>query len=684
MAQRKLRRREFLELSAVATLGAVATACGAPKPEVIEKEVTRVQEATPQIIEKVITVEAPKQVSEPPALAEKVAAGALPPLKDRLPVDPVVVGGRERIGTYGGEVRMIAYDTVWHLEYGWLAERMIHYSDMDLRTLVPNIFESWEVSEDGKSFTFHLRKGMKWSDGQPLTTADVEFWWVDFATNEELGWHSWHWRWGGERCKLDIVDDFTFRVTFVRPFGLFPAHLTRWHMGQDFMLPKHYCQQFHAKYTDEAKLTEQAKALGLENWQQLFYRMVPWGITVWQAPENAPEFPSLSAWVVKETPQEGTHIWERNPYYWKVDQAGNQLPYIDRLRYDYVATVEGQTMKIVQGEIDYAGPHDVTIARYPLYKENAAKGNYIVGDYVSCMTDRYVLFPQHNLNDKVLEQIVNHPNFVRALSVAIDREEINESLYYGLARMGQLGPMPNSKYYKEKYGTAWAQYDPDLANRLLDEMGLDKRDKEGFRLRPDGQRLQFNIEHSGTRVGASTAEFTEMVVSYWRAIGIDATTKEEQESLYSERLRNGEVHCGVWHADRCTDLLLPLEMNWYLPVSSGQGGPAQWWSNWYNAADKTAEGLVEPPDYIKKLYELYDIMCETTDEDKRVEAGQQIFDWLAENPLAIGTVLESPAPIIFNKNLRNLPRPKMPIGWDTYCISTYHPEAIFYEGGQRA
>jgi peptide/nickel transport system substrate-binding protein len=342
------------------------------------------------------------------------------------------------------------------------------------------------------------------------------------------------------------------------------------------------------------------------------------------------------------------------------------------------------TLKVIQSELDYVGPHDVTIARYPLYKENEPTGNYVVGDYLSCMTDRYTLYPQHNLVDKVLEEIVNHPNFVKALSVAIDREEINQSLFFGLARMGQMGPMPMSKYYKEAYGTAWAQYDPSLANDLLDGIGLTERDGEGFRLRPDGERLRFNIEHAGSRVGASAQEFAEMVVTFWREVGIDATAKEIQESLYNERLVAGEIHCGFWHADRCTDLLLPLEWRWYIPVNTNQGGAAQKWAQWYLAADKSEEGLEEPPDYIKQLFDWHDQLNVVVDEDERVEIAQKIFDYLAETPLAIGTILESPAPLLLNKNMRNLPRPKVPVGWDTYGISTYHPEAFYYVGGERA
>lgn len=684
MAKRKVTRRDFLRVSAAAAAGVLTGCMGpTPTPQVIKETV---------VVEKEVVVEKPAaKYREAPMLAERVSAGQLPPVEERLPVNPLVVGGREAIGEYGGEVRMIHFDPVWFVSnYDLNAERMLHYSDMDLRTIVPNILESWEVTPDGKSYTFHLRQGMKWSDGQPVTTEDVRFWWEDFYLNKDLvASLPWQMRFGGEPMKVEIVDDFTFKITFAAPFGNFAAHLTRWepsNVSPSIIAPSHYYKQFHPKYTDPAKLDAMAKEQGLENWAALFSQRAQWGLGVWQGPDWIIGFPTLSPWIIVERPQEGLFLWERNPYYWKVDMAGNQLPYIDRLRYDYVTNVEAVKLKLVQGELDILGQHDVTIADYPFYKENEAKGNYVVGDYLSCMSDRYILFPQHYIaDDPVLTEIVNHPNFVKALSVAIDRDEINESLFYGLARMGQVSPMPNSKYYKEKYGTAWAQYDPELANKLLDEMGLDKRDSEGFRLRPDGQRLKFNIEHAGERVGPVTDKLTGMVVTYWREVGIDATTKYVQESLYNERMLAYQVHCGVWHQDRSTDLLLHIQPQWFIPTGDPQQGTAcSAWAVWYMAADRTAPGLIEPPDEIKRLYDLFDQATATVDENERVRLMQQIFDYLAENPLEIGLVLECPAPLCFNKNLRNLPRPKVPIGWDTYGLSTYHPEAFYYEGGQRA
>ncbi len=707
MNRNAIKRRQFLKMSAAAMLGTVAAACGAPAtPQVIKETVpvvvketvqVTVKETVPVVVKETqvvpVTVEAPKKMAEPPMLKPLVDAGKLPPVEKRLPDNPLVVGGRDAIGTYGGEVRMIHFDPIWCVSnYDLNAERMLHYSDIDLRTIVPNVLESWQVSSDGKTYSLKLRKGMKWSDGKPVTSEDIRFWWEDYYLNKELvASPPWQMRFGGENMKLEVVDDFTVRLTFAATFGNFTAHLTRWEVScpsPNILAPAHFYKQFHPKYTDKAKLEATAKEKGLENWAALFNQYAGWGMGVWQFPDwmNTMEFPVLAPWRFVQRPKEGLILLERNPYYWKVDLAGNQLPYIDSLRYDYVTNVEAVKLKIAQGELDIVGQHDVTIADYPFYKENEAKGNYKVGDYLSCMSDRYVLFPQHYLkDDPVLTEIINHPNFVKALSVAIDREEINESLFYGLARVGQCSPMPNSKYYKEKYGTAWAQYDKALANKLLDEMGLDKKNAQGIRLRKDGQPLKFNIEHAGERVGPSTNKLTEMVVTFWREIGIDATTKQIQESLYNERMLAYQVHCGVWHQDRCTDMLLHIQPQWFIPTGDpGQGTACSAWAVWYTAADRKAPGIIEPPAEIQKLYALFDQMTAVVDENERVKLGQQIFDWLADNPLQIGVVLECPAPLLFNKNLRNLPRPKVPIGWDSYGLSTYHPEAFYYEGGKRA
>jgi peptide/nickel transport system substrate-binding protein len=707
---RNLKRRDFLKVSSLAVLGAAAAACApaatqAPPaavpptqtPVVIEKQVVVTQQVQ-------VTVEVPTKRAEPPMLADLVKSGKLPPVDERLPETPVVIGGRDAIGVYGGEVRMIHFDPVWMISnYDWMAERLLHYSDIDLRTIVPNIFEAWTVSPDGTTFTFKMRKGLKWSDGQPVTSEDVRFFIEDVWFNKDLnGAPMWQLRFDGKantvNAKLEVADDFNFKLTFAAPFGALPAHLTRWEIGNwpSIMGPSHYYKQYHNKYTDQAKLDQMAKDNKLDTWVQLYnQRCGPsqWGLGYWQVPDwmKTTEYPTLSPWILKDMPGSGLFTFERNPFYWKIDLAGNQLPYIDNMRMDYITTTDAAKLKLAQNELDAMGMHDVTMADYPFYKENEPKGNFQVMDYISCMSDRDVFFPQHVIfledgktRDTVLEEIVNHPDFVKALSMAVDRDEINQSLLFGTARMGQLSPMPSSKYYKESYSAAWASFNKDAANKLLDGMGLTQKNAQGIRLRKDGKPLSYIIEQGGLRVGPLTPKVSEMIATYWRDIGIDATSKEVDSSLLQTRMNNNQVHCTVWHADRCTDLLLPLEPQWFIPTAGGQGGASAAWAAWWAAADKTVAGLIEPPDQIKKYYDLFAQMTSTTNEDDRVKFGQQIFDGLAETPLAIGLILECPAPLLFNKNMRNLPRPKATMGWDTYGNSTYHPEAYYYEGGKAA
>ncbi len=411
MTERKFQRREFLKVSGLGLLGAVAAACApaateAPPPAATQTPVVIVEEKT--VVEEVIITATPppppSSFSESPMLKDM----GLPPVDERLPEAPVVVGGRDEVGVYGGEVRMIHYDPVWMVSnYDWMSERMLHYSDIDLRTLVPNVFESWEVSPDGKEFSIKMRKGMKWSDGEPITSEDVRFVIEDVWFNTDLnGAPMWQLRFDGGAnttpAKFELIDDFSFKLTYAAPFGALPAHLTRWEVCNwpGILGPSHYYKQYHNKYTDQAKLDEMAVAAGVETWVQLYnQRCGPsqWGLGYWQVPAWMSEtfYPTLSPWIFKEDKGNGLFLFERNPYYWKVDLVGQQLPYFDSMRFDYITTTENAKLRLAQNEVDAMGQHDVTMADYPFYKENEVAGNFKVMDYISCMADREVFFPQH-------------------------------------------------------------------------------------------------------------------------------------------------------------------------------------------------------------------------------------------------------------------------------------------------
>jgi peptide/nickel transport system substrate-binding protein len=323
MTQRKMHRRRFLQLSGATTAAIVLAACGGPEPEVITEEPAAAPAAEEEAPKKVVMdeAEAPSQYSESPRLADMVANGELPLVAERLPVSPLVLP-RESIGEYGGLVRMIQQNPSSFVSmFGWFAERMLTYSDQDLKTIVPNLFASWEVSDDATHYTFHLHEGMRWSDGELVTTGDVDFWWNSIATHPEIAssvW--WVYRHGGEIMVVDIHDVYSFSVTFAAPFGNFPAYLTRIIQG-DFLLPSHYLKQFHADFADEDDLNAMIEESEFETWIQLFSNMRS-GRSVWGTRPNSPEYPMLSAWIVDREPQQGLSLLKRNPYYWKVDTSG--------------------------------------------------------------------------------------------------------------------------------------------------------------------------------------------------------------------------------------------------------------------------------------------------------------------------------------------------------------------------
>lgn len=619
---------------------------------------------------------AQKKYNEAPMLAELVKAGKLPPVEQRLPKNPVVVDTVEEIGKYGGTVRMIHMAPESFVSnYDWFVERLLRISAKDLKTIEPNVIESWKVSRDGREYTLKLREGMRWSDGDPLDTEDIRFWYEDVLMNKDLNPVIWRkvWGYGDKPVECQIIDKYTFKLKFAKPFGTFPLWMSRIETGagvNSMILPSHALKKYHIKYAKKEDLERLMKEYKYDQWFQLFNRFIndagPWDATA------EPRWPTLQPWFIAERPSPGVIIMERNPYYWKVDKAGNQLPYIDKIRIDLANMPETVNMKIIAGELDYVGQHDVSIAYYPIYKKHEKDGNYRVLLWEGTMTDKYILLPNNTHPDPVMRKLMNNVLFKRALSVAINREEINKVLFFGLAKPSQACVVPWSSYYDEKFAKAYAQYDPALANKLLDSIGLNKRDKEGFRLRPDGKRLSIIITHAGTRVGAATSKFADMIVDYWRAIGIDARQNQVDEQLWWAKVQANELDMWIWHMDRTTDMLFPIDPVWFVPIQQWHGH-APLWEQWYETGGKQGE---KPPESVLKLYDIYHKMQETISEKERIRLGKMLLDFQAKNLHVIGIVTDVPVPLVVSNRLRNVPE-KGVIGWDTWGISLYHPEQFF-------
>jgi peptide/nickel transport system substrate-binding protein len=652
----KLSRRDFLRAAAMMTAGVAAVACQ-PQTVVVketvevekvvketvqvevevEKEVTKVVEKeVTKVVEKMIEVTPPpEEIREAPELFGRVAAGDLPPVADRLPAEPLVLvrgdGFEQEIGSYGGSLRLLEGQNAanYQPEYMLMLDR--HCTGT-----IPNIAKGWEFGDEGKSLTIYLRKGTKWSDGAPFGADDIMFWWEDNLANEDLNAQpaSW-WRPRGERMEVEKIDDFTVRYSFAVPYwsvlhSFDSSGFRGCQSPRSAYQPKHFLQQFHLAYNKEAN--ELAKSGGYEDWIALF--------KYWEGSTEPVGVPTLTAWVkARETPTGVDE--ERNPYYFKVDPEGNQLPYVDRINASYRGDAETIIMQIVSGQVDFEA-WGLQIVNYPVMKANEEKGGYDAWLGVDLWSAAAAFHLNHNYNaDPEIGDLLRDVQFRRALSVAINREEIKETVFLGFGRPVQVTVTPDSPWYKDEWAQAYAQYDPDQANAWLDEIGLTQRDAEGFRTKPSGGELSIVIEFH--TVNAYYPAISEMVKDYWDAVGIRTILSVQDRSLIWPRQAANEQQVFVWVWDGASTFMVPL----------GTGNMSRWcplWNAWWTSEGESGE---EPPAEIKALFEVADTLAYSDDEGV-AEAANLIYGDLAENVRCIGGGTASGKPCISSKGLGNV------------------------------
>ncbi len=604
--------------------------------------------------------------NEAPMLAERVKAGKLPPLDKRLPdpADVQVADVVEEIGQYGGQWRQVwaSNNEPW-AQQRLTMEGLLQFS-WDGSKVVPNLAKKYEVSADARTFTFYLRKGIKWSDGTPYTVDDLIFTIEDLIGDRGVtptypGW----WSVNGKLPKLEKIDVYTIRMTFDGPYGMFPQFVANmaWH-GE----PKHYLSKFHPKYAPggQAALDKQAKDLGLAGWAALMQSKRNNAISA------NPDSPSLHAWVVISPPTAERTIFERNPYYWKVDPAGNQLPYIDQMVWDRAEDRNTWPLKAVAGEIDLQDwGIGTNLPVYPLLKENEKKGGYRLLEYDHADGSRQIIIPNYDTADPVLLNLFLDRRFRIALSHAINRAEINELIFNGMGKPYQAALMPGVPYYSEKWGKAFIENDTAKANQLLDEVGLSKRNAEGWRLRPDGQVLDMLIE---CKTVPMDVKLLELVADHWRKVGLKSTVKASARNLYTERDQAGVMTIKTWgNFDRQLPSFL-VDAIRYVPMSYGTETWRQW-GLWYASGGKAGK---EPPrEEFKELMRLYDTARTTPNQAERDAAAKKIVDLWADNIYVIGTVSFTPFMRVAKVNMRNVPE-KFQCDW---APRWEHPEQYFFK-----
>ena len=591
--------------------------------------------------------------NESPVLAALVSAGDLPALSERLPNDPFVATVSESIGTYGGTLRLVSNEAgkLGDGRNGVTVASLVK-ADVDTVTVIPHLAKGfyWETSQ---VLVFTLREGTRWSDGTPLTTADVRFWWDDYSRNDELrpsGLPDGDFVTPGGVADVVIVDDYTFKIEFKDPNPLYLETATKRSEYQPSfpLMPAHYLRSYHNAYADADELAKMVADAGFEDWTQLFTSKLE---SYWDTrSEDNLGAPSLHSFIVSEI---GPNYFKlnRNPYYWKVDENGNQLPYIDDIHIQVVGR-ELYHGKVAAGEADFAARR-TDLKELALYKSGEASGEYQVLLWNAVGDGDYMVLLNFNSPTPANRELIQNLKFRQALSLAINREDFNRVINTGLAIPQQMTLLPTSRFYKEEYARSWAQYDLDKANQMLDELGLQWDANGEFRIGPDGKRISFLLEEGGER----PIEAAELLAEYWKAVGIDMDIKlidRELFHLHMEQNEGLDVHItkygmmdGAFIAR--PDMFLPVEV----------GGTDVWatlWARWrentYEQQDH--EVFEKPPAEVIEIIDVWEQIKYEVDEDEVKRLADIILRSQSENLWTLGITTGGVKPIIASNRLGNV------------------------------
>ena len=662
--KRLMTRREFIRLTTLAGAGAAIAACApaattAPQP-------TKAPAATSAPAATAVPASKYKQA---PMLDQLVKDGKLPPVEKRLPDNPWVAATLQQTGKHGGLLHRAYTGASDRWGPTKLVDKGLVWFDKAL-VVKPRIAESWSANADGTEWTFKLRKGVKWSDGSDFTSADVVWNHENVLKNKLLtpaGNNKY--MTGTPKVWADISapDPLTFIYKYKSPKPLLPILIGRANIPDSFS-PSAYLKQFHMDLTgDKAALEAKVKDSGQASWD-LYW------INVASRWDQNPELPVLGPWYAKEALGKDIFTMVRNPYFCGVDSEGNQLPYIDQVQHRQYSSASTEVFKlwITNGEIDFqARGVSSAVADYTLFKQNEAKGDYKVFKGVSA--GHFAVQLNLATKDPKLNAFFNDRQVRIALSYAIDRDTINELVYGGLGTPRQYSPVKASPQYYEKLTTAYTKYDPDLANKTLDDAGYKEKDADGFRKYKDGSgTISFTIEGTDS-AGTPGEDGTQQVVKMWAKVGIKCAYKYVERALYQTHYTANEIEAAQWGGDR-TVLPLSTEAIIFRGVQPDRPWAAGY-GNWYN--DNNAAGGVKPPDghFIWKIWDLWDKVSVEVDPAKQNSLFQQILDiWVEELP-DIGIVGELPSFCIVKNGLKNFldgfPNDDPTGDEQIYCTETY-------------
>ncbi len=605
---------------------------------------------------------------EAPMLAEQVKAGKLSPLAERIPKKPMVVKPLQGPGVYGGMLQRAQIDRNFSSNQYMTWASLVEWTPTTPPEPGPGLAESWEIEDGGKAYVFHLRDGLKWSDGEPFTTDDLMFVYENVYTNPEHYpvFPTWLTA-GGKPAKFVQVDKQTIRFEFAAPHGLLLKYLCFMGASGDLLHPRHYLKQFHPRFVDKTKLAALLKEYKVATWQDLYGNRR----SIWLNPD----YPVLGPWrVTKPISGSGnTATVERNPYYWKVDPDGRQLPYIDGAVF---TVLPGETLglRASNGQLDLAA-WDIQSAVIPLLIENEEAKPYKV---LRWTPDG--MFSAVNLNqshpDPVLRRLFQNVEFRAGLSHAINRQEMNDALLAGQGIMTHPCAQPEDPYFVKGMGERFTEFDLDKANEYLDSAGLTRRGSDGRRLRPDGRPLKLIATTFEVGVGVAMVDVLEYVRRYWAKVGITMSIKNISNTLWYQQIPQGNYDIAGYPP---AGYLWDIDSLWYVPTS----GLTYWapkYGNWYG--DPKGKFSMKPEGEIRQLQVLYDELKQTADDQARLQIGQEVLKLHDKNVWIIGTVKPPFTPVVVSEDLGNV-REKAVASFRTHYEAAMDLSQLYFKNPDR-
>ena len=464
--------------------------------------------------------------NEAPMFTEQVKQGKLPPVSERLPENPLVIVPLEEIGTYGGTLRRALTGDIVQTPgpNKTLNENLMGYERPFPNSIQYNLSEHFTYEDSGKVAIFKIRKGVKWSDGHPFTVDDILFWYYDMTFDDNARQNPFPpagWMVDGKPMRFKKIDSHTLEISSPKPLGRVLHELSRALIAA----PKHILSPLHPKYNPKTDYNAFREATTSA---QLLMQ---------------PGIPRISAWIPVEWIRGQRIIYERNPYYWKIDTAGNQLPYADRIIFNVIQDPQVILLKFINGELDLIGRY-TRIDMFPILKVKEKTGKFnlrITGPNRG---------PAYHLNwdapNPALREAFRNKNVRIAFSHAINREEIDEIVFHGLLDPSGYSFGPISPYFSPKAYKKYAEYDPDKSRRLLDSEGYVDTDGDGIRELRNGSRFELTIDfvHPGGMFNGQPV--SELVADHWRAIGIKVNLNGSLRDIIVPRRYNSEYDVHYW------------------------------------------------------------------------------------------------------------------------------------------